>query len=211
MKHWSPEDIATLRELYPNKDSQFLAELFGRPVFSIYNKVYALGLKKSKEFIANQCRERISDPNHPARKYWMKKGCIPPNKGKRIVEYMSFEAIKRVKATQFKPGNKPENYRPVGDERIDSDGYIEIKVMDGLDGWNLKHRVIWEKQNGKIPEGYNIQFKDGNPQNCIIENLYMISRSDQMKNENSFHAKYPQDVKKLIQLKGALSRQINKI
>lgn len=38
----------------------------------------------------------------------------------------------------------------------------------------------------------------------------MISRSEQMKTQNSMYARYPEDVQYLIKLKGALSRQINK-
>ena len=38
----------------------------------------------------------------------------------------------------------------------------------------------------------------------------MISRSEQLKKENSLYARYPEDVQYLIKLKGALNRQINK-
>ena len=34
---------------------------------------------------------------------------------------------------------------------------------------------------GKYLPAHNVQFKDGNPLNCEIENLYLISRKDQMK------------------------------
>ena len=47
-------------------------------------------------------------------------------------------------------------------------------------------------------------------QKVSIENLYMISRSEQLKKENSLYARYPEDVQYLIKLKGALNRQINK-
>lgn len=76
--------------------------------------------------------------------------------------------------------------------------------------FELKHRLVWIEHNGEIPPGYNIQFKDGNKQNICIDNLYMISRSEQMKTQNSMYARYPEDVQYLIKLKGALSRQINK-
>ena len=65
-------------------------------------------------------------------------------------------------------------------------------------------------QTCALPICYNIQFKDGNRQNVSIENLYMISRSEQLKKENSLYARYPEDVQYLIKLKGALNRQINK-
>ena len=32
--------------------------------------------------------------------------------------------------TWFKKGHIPANYRPVGSERVNADGYIEVKVAD---------------------------------------------------------------------------------
>ena len=94
-------------------------------------------------------------------------------------------------------------------ERITRDGYIEVKTAEP-NVFELKHRLVWIEHNGEIPPGYNIQFKDGDKQNICIENLYMISRSEQMKTQNSMYARYPEDVQYLIKLKGVLNRQINK-
>ncbi len=110
---------------------------------------------------------------------------------------------------QFKKGNRPHNTKDVGYERITKDGYVEVKVA-GPNVFELKHRWIWKQANGEIPKGYNIQFKDGNRQNCRIDNLYMISRSQQLSKENSMFARYPKELQKLIKVKGALTRQINK-
>lgn len=41
------------------------------------------------------------------------------------------------------------------------------------------HRMNWEKENGPIPPGHVIRFKDGNTMNCAIENLECISRKEQ--------------------------------
>ena len=38
-----------------------------------------------------------------------------------------------------------------------------------------KHRWVWEQAHGKIPKGYIIAFRDGNKQNCALENLQMMS------------------------------------
>ena len=85
--------------------------------------------------------------------------------------------IKAVKNHGFKKGNVPKNYRPIGSERITKDGYIEIKVKDPNE-WQLKHRVLWENQHGKIPENHILIFLDGNRLNCSIENLKLVSRSE---------------------------------
>ena len=103
------------------------------------------------------------------------KGSIPKNKGKKWNEYMSPEGQQKILKSCFKKGNIPHNHRPVGSERINVEGYIEVKTQEP-NVFELKHRVVWEQHHGKIPKGCNIQFKDGNRQNCAIENLYMISR-----------------------------------
>ncbi|HHT23148.1 MAG TPA: HNH endonuclease [Bacteroidales bacterium] len=149
-------------------------------------------------------------PHHPGRKSWIKKGTVPPNKGKKQIEYMTPEAIERTKATRFKKGQRVWNHKPVGYERVNTSGYTEVKTAEP-NKFELKHRVIWRQHYGKIPRGHNVQFRDGNPQNFNIENLYLISRSEQLSKENSIHARYPKDVQLAIQMKGALNRYINKI
>ena len=89
------------------------------------------------------------------------------------------------------------------------DGYVEIKVAEPRK-WALKHRVIWEEANGPIPKGCNIQFRDGNKLNVKIENLYIISRSDQLMKQNAMYARYPKEMQDVMRLKGAINRQIRR-
>lgn len=105
-----------------------------------------------------------------------KKKHVPANKGKK----MSLEQYAKCKGTMFKKGHSPQNYRPVGSQRITKDGYIEIKVKDP-GTWKLKHRVIWEQNNGKIPKGVIVIFKDNNPLNCTLDNLLSISKDENLK------------------------------
>ena len=104
--------------------------------------------------------------------HW-EKGQKAWNKGKP----MSKEQYKKCAPTMFKKGQIPKQYRPVGSERINVDGYIEIKVSDPKK-WKLKHRVVWEHHNGEIPKGNMIVFLDGNKLNCDISNLKMISNAE---------------------------------
>lgn len=76
---------------------------------------------------------------------------------------------------RFKKGHKPVNYRPVGSERINIYGYIEVKVADP-NKWRLKHRVVWEEHHGEVPNGYSILFLDRNKQNLDINNLVLVSK-----------------------------------
>ena len=127
------------------------------------------------------------------------------NKGKKI----SPEVYAKCQPTMFKKGNKPHNHKEVGSERIDRDGYIMVKVAEP-NKWRLKHRIIWEQVNGAIPKGFNVQFKNHNPQDCRIENLYLISQAEQMVTENAYWAKYPKDLQEIIHLKGVVNRAIHK-
>lgn len=71
-----------------------------------------------------------------------------------------------------------DNLRFVKDNKTDY--YLNRKYLIRL------HRYVWEKINGKIPEGYQIHHKDHNRLNNNISNLELISRSEHM----SHHSKH---------------------
>lgn len=97
-----------------------------------------------------------------------KTGQKPFNKGKKKYWTGGEE-------TQFKKGNKPHNYLPVGTERVNSDGYADIKISDP-NKWKAKHILIWEEQNGPVPKGHAVIFGDGDKMNLDISNLILISK-----------------------------------
>lgn len=99
-----------------------------------------------------------------------KKGNEPWNKG---MKGLTFEGCK---ATQFKKGHPPVNYRQVGSERVTIDGYTEIKVSDP-NKWELKHRILYREYHGEIPKGHVVIFADRDKSNFNKENLIAISRN----------------------------------
>lgn len=181
---WSEERIKKLIKLYPEHTNRELAEILGVSESSVMLRAFHLRLFKSADFHRRK-REATQ----------FKKGLIPANKGKKWNEFMSHEGQLNSRKTTFKKGNIPPNHKPVGYERFTKDGYIEVKVRE-TNVFKLKHRYIWEQQNGTIPRGCNIQFKDGNRLNCSIENLYMISRTDQVA-KNSI-IRYPVNIRTAI-------------
>ena len=195
---WSPDKRQKLISLYPDHTNLEIASMLGSTESAVAGMAFKLKLRKSAKFLFEH-----------SSKGFFHKGHQPMNKGRKQTEYMSDAQIEKTKATRFRKGHIPKNHKPVGYERITRDGYIEVKTAEP-NVFEPKHRLVWVEYNGEIPSGYNIQFKDGNRQNASIENLYMISRSEQLKNENSMYARYPEDVQYLIKLKGALNRQINK-
>ena len=76
----------------------------------------------------------------------------------------------------FKRGSKPPNYVPVGTERVrKSNGYVWVKIAEP-NKWRMKHLLVWEEANGPVPDGWKIYFKDGNTQNCELDNLMLIEQ-----------------------------------
>jgi hypothetical protein len=101
------------------------------------------------------------------------KGDVPFNKGKKGLHNVGGNK------TSFKKGQRSRNYKSVGFERIDRDGYTLVKVQD--DGpwhkrWRHKHKVVWEEKNGSIPKGYVILFADQNKRNFDLGNLILIKQ-----------------------------------
>ena len=202
---WTKEEINILLRDYqdPNIFSADIAKRLDRTLSQVYQKARTMGLKAPLERIRLAGKLGTNHPNAVAHRF--KKGSVPANKGKK----MSPEVYEKLKQTMFKKGNSPFNHREVGSERINVDGYIETKVAEP-NVWRLKHRIIWEQHNGVISAGYNVQFKNHNTQDCRIENLYLISKAEQMRNENSLIAKYPKELQDAIRLKGVVNRQIHK-
>lgn len=80
-------------------------------------------------------------------------------------------------ASRFKAGHTPGNHRPVGSERVNVDGYVEVKVAEPST-WRLKHRVVWEREHGPIPPGHVIWFIDNDPLNCNdVANMMLVTRA----------------------------------
>lgn len=107
-----------------------------------------------------------------------KKGHVPANKGTHP------PTRGRMAETQYKKGNLPHNTKPIGYERITKDGYIEVKVKmrpsapNANDNFKMKHRLVWEKEYGPVPEGHVVIFLDGDKRNFKISNLALISRAE---------------------------------
>ncbi len=204
---WTESDNNILVDLYPTTESSEIAKKLGVSLSRVYNRANFLGLKKERGFASRINKKRWQEGRmEGCRKGHYKKGNAPMNKGLKITEYMSPEAIEKHKKTRFKKGNLSHNYRPVGSQRIDKDGYIEVKIKDP-NVWELKHRYIWSKHNGKIPKSYKVRFIDGDRGNFNINNLEIISEAELM-NENTIH-RYPQEVRELIKLQSKLNKKLN--
>jgi hypothetical protein len=208
-KPWTLSEIEILRRRYADEPTTRIARDLRRSVKKIYSKAAQLGLKKSAAYLASPdaCRLRRGDGVGVA--YRFRKGHVPANLGAKGICYPGCVP------TQFKPGNRSgraaERHQPVGTTRISKDGYIQIKINDDMPlhkRWRGLHIVQWEAINGPLPASHALVFRDGNKQNTALENLELITRAELM-TRNSYH-RYGKEIAALHQLRGALTRQINR-
>ncbi|MDR0878966.1 MAG: HNH endonuclease [Treponema sp.] len=156
MRKYSPEEIIFLQKIVPGRS--FLE------VSILFNKHFGTCLRETEIHAA--CKSRGITNGRDAR-FWT--GHNSWNKGRKGIHCSP--------ATEFKKGNKPFNYMPEGSERINTEGYVDIKIAEP-NKWKAKHRSIWEKANGPVPKGSVIIFGDGNKMNLTLDNLVVVSRAE---------------------------------
>lgn len=198
---FSEEEDEVIKQNYLEIPIKTLAKIMKRSSCGIYSRLNHLGCIIPPE-LAEQ--RKISG--------MIKKGTAPPNKGKKQSEYMSPEGIEKSKASRFKKNHIPHNAKQDWEEILRKDyrgtKYWMIKLPENRK-LIFKHIWLWESTYGKIPEGYNIIFKNGNSIDCKIENLECISDAELMQKNTIMN--FPEDLKQIILLKGKIKRQINKI
>lgn len=200
-KHWSPEDKKALAALYPDTSNEVLGRVFGRPPKAIGLMARSLGVRKSERYMAEEVPR-------------IKPGQAPWNKG------ISFDPGGRSAATRFqhgRPASESSNYKPIGSLRVTKDGYLEQKVTDDASlaparRWVALHRLVWEQEHGAVPPGHIVVFRQGmhttEPDQITADRVECITRAENMR-RNTYH-RYGPEVAKLVQLRGAINRQIRK-
>jgi hypothetical protein len=159
-KKYYEKHIRFLKKILPGTDYKAVTELF--------NKKFSFNITAEK--LKALC-QRAGLKNGLSGRF--PKGHVPQNKGVKGVWNPGSEK------TWFKKGHKNINEKPVGSERTNADGYVEVKVSDTVvprqRRWKAKHVILWEKKHGKVPKGHCLVFLDGDRQNITLDNLMMIS------------------------------------
>lgn len=181
---WPSRAVATLICMYADHPTADVARAVGRTVNQVHQKAAALGLRKSKAFYI--CG------THP-----------------------------NCRHTQFKrgrPASESANYVPIGSYRLSKDGYLEQKVTDDpsiapVRRWTGVHRLVWESANGPVPKGHVVCFLPGRRsaelEKITLDALELVSRGE-LARRNHPRSRDP-DLAKLVQIKGAITRQVNRI
>lgn len=205
---WTRSEDAKLRREYPHTSTKQLARKLRRTLSAVYGRVDKLGLAKDSDYQLRQLRclgKRLQTSGAPHR---YPKGHVPANKGLRRPGW----APGRMRETQFKKGEVSFKWKPVGATRT-IDGYLYVKTSDIRNvtwrrNWRLVHVVLWEGRHGRIPARHALTFVNGDRADIRLENLELISRRELMA-RNTVH-NLPKPLAEVIQLKGAVQRQINK-
>lgn len=210
---WTPEADDELRRRYESETAKEIADDLGCTERALYMRAHALGLRKDSEWARECTRRRWAQGRHENSLAGLAKGRAW-NKGLRGVVGVQPEC----QATQFKPGQMPYNWVPVGSYRVTSGGDVEQKVADdrtpGMSrrNWRPVRVLVWEERHGPVPKGHVVRFRPGHattdPDSIKPEHLECVSRAENMR-RNSYHTHLPPEVARLVQLRGALNRKIN--
>ena len=158
---WTDEQISYLVDNYDKITNEEIGKYLGKSYDAICKKACKMKLKKPSHFFKIPSSGRFGDGHKP----W--------NTGTK--------GVCKGSSTTFRQGNRPHNaYDDNGIIvlRKDSGGHLYkwYKIADA--NWVLYHRWVWEQRNGEIPEGYIVAFKDGDRNNCDINNLELITRKE---------------------------------
>jgi hypothetical protein len=172
-----------------------------------------MGLRKAPEYLASDKSGRLFKGGKRGQATQFKRGQTSWNKGIRYV------AGGRSAETRFRKGERngvaARRWVPVGSYRVNGDGYLDRKVTDdgrGPRDWIGVHRLVWMEANGPIPAGHVVVFRPGRRTTELAQitpdALELVTRRELMA-RNTLH-RYPKPIAQMIQLRGALNRQINR-
>lgn len=121
------------------------------------------------------------------------------------------KGVMKANSGNFKKGHIPPNAKPIGSERIDKDGFIHIKIAEenqytgAKTKYKHKHVVNWERENGPVPKGSVVFFRDSDKTNCDPENLVLITRAELVRLNQMGYGKMSPEIKPsvlaLVQMK----------
>lgn len=213
---WTPALLATLRALYPNTRTADIATQMGIDITLVYSQANRMGLRKSAEFHATDKSGRILKGGKLSVATQFTPGQKPWNTGTH------YHPGGRCADTQFKPGNLPHTTQPVGAYRIVTNHasgtqHLERKTSEAKGAnhmrWTPVSRIVWEAAHGHVPPGHIIVFKPGQKTLVLaeitIDRVECITRAEHAR-RNHPNSSNP-EIARLIQLKGAITRQVNRI
>jgi hypothetical protein len=164
-RKYTEEHIQFIADNIAGRSHREMADMFNKhfgtdiPQKKIMSLSFTHGLKNGRD-----CR--LHKGHEPTQ---FQKGSVPWNKGMKGLAIGG-------EATRFKKGQRGRNWLPIGTERVNTDGYVDVKIAERK--WRQKNILIWEAANGPIPKGHCLIFADSNPLNVTLDNLILITRAE---------------------------------
>jgi len=206
---WARPQLYVLHRRYQNTPAQQIAEQLGFSRERVYSKAFALGLSKNAAYYDRPAADRRRPGTHIGGATRFKPGHATWNKG------IKWDSGGRSHTTRFKPGQRSPNWMPIGTLRINGEGYLDRKVADTRitqRNWTAVHRLVWIEHHGAVPRGHLVVFRPGHHTTELplitVDKLELLTRR-QLMERNTYH-NYPKPIARLIQLRGAVNRQIHK-
>ena len=208
---WSEFELAVMRMHYPDTLTRDLAELFSRAEHTVHAKARAMGVRKSQAFLSGPMGHQLD--GHRGKGMRFQKGNKPWSAGTKGVAGQH-ENSRRTQFAKGRPAAEARNYVPIGTLRINVDGYLERKFTDDpalfpVRRWIAVHREVWIAANGPVPEGHVIVFKKGR-RSAVEAEITLDALECITRGELALRNKYPKELQQIAQLRGAITRQINK-
>lgn len=203
---WRPDEIELriVRENFATSRTADLARALGVDYNQVAKLATKLGLRKDPAWL-NDHGGRTDGTRGMGTRF--KPGSTPWSKGKKGLKFSP--------ETTFKPGHVPANKRPIGSLRVHTGGYLQIKLTEtGYPprDWVMYHRHVWEQVHGPVPADHVVVFRDGqrrtDPAEITPDILECISRQELIARV-TYH-RYGPEIARLVQLRSAISRQINR-
>lgn len=175
---YTDEQLEFLKTNYPSMTQPELTKAFNE----------RFGQSRTKKAIAATCKRK---GYKSGRTGCFVKGDKPWNTGTK--------GVCKPNSGSFTSKPRPELRAPIGHQRVDKDGYILEKV-EQPNKFRLKHQLVWEEHHGKIPNGMVLWFIDGNRQNCSIDNLELIKKTEQIRRNKLQVNQQPVEVQETLKL-----------
>ena len=166
---WTPERVAWFHAFVPGHTE--------REISAEHERVFGTPLTEGQ--IGNEKTKLcIRSGTHGGR---FEKGSVPANKGRTWDDQgISAEAQERMRAGCFGEGHRPHNERHLLDERVNADGYVQVKVdprnaTNTMRMWIGKGQFVWMQHNGRDwPERCRCVFADRDNQNFDPDNIVPV-------------------------------------
>lgn len=184
LEYWTDEQIQYLKDNYQTKGDTEIARHFN----TIYNKAKGWSKKhiEKKRRYLNLQRTKAEKQNIYYRNYEL--------------GYYDEAHKKRNITTGVAPELEIRTWK--------SNNNRKVKVIKVGDRFIHYAPYLWQQHHGEIPPNHMIIFKDKNSENCVIENLEMITMKENAKRNSIMH--YPEDVRKVIWLGHKIKNIIKK-